>query len=64
MYNEDSIVNLLKEKSATKQIVYSKTKDVFNKLVLALNNKEKSIASVLKDQVKNGYMQKHQNLVF
>ena len=53
MYNEDSIVNLLKEKSATKQIVYSKTKDVFNKLVLALNNKEKSIASVLKDQVKN-----------
>ena len=53
MYNEDSIINLLKEKSATKQIVYSKTKDVFNKLVLALNNKEKSIASVLKDQVKN-----------
>ena len=53
MYNEDSIVNLLKEKSATKQIVFSKTKDVFNKLVLALTNKEKSIASVLKDQVNN-----------
>ena len=53
MYNQDSIVKLLKEKSATKQIVYSKTKDVFNKLVLALKNKEKSIASVLKDQVNN-----------
>jgi len=53
MYNQDSIVKLLKEKSATKQIVYKKTKDVFNKLVVALKNKEKSIASVLKDKVDN-----------
>ena len=50
MHDQDSIIKLLKEKSSTKQLIYRNTKDVFNKLVKALKNKEKSIVKILKDK--------------
>ena len=43
MHDQDSIIKLLKEKSSTKQLIYRNTKDVFNKLVKALKNKEKQL---------------------
>jgi hypothetical protein len=39
MKKESTIIKLLNEKSATKQLVYSNTKEVFNDLVNALKNK-------------------------
>ena len=50
MHDQDSIIKLLKEKSATKQLIYRNTKEVFNKLLNALKEKEKSLVSILKDQ--------------
>ena len=46
MHDQDSIIKLLKEKSATKQLIYRNTKEVFNKLLNALKEKEKSLVSI------------------
>ena len=48
MYDQNSIIKLLKEKSATKQIIYRNTKNVFDNLVNALKEKEKSLSDILK----------------
>ena len=48
MHDQNSIIKLLKEKSATKQIIYSNTKNVFDNLVNALKEKEKSLSDILK----------------
>ena len=48
MQDQNSIIKLLKEKSATKQIIYRNTKNVFDNLVNALKEKEKSLSDILK----------------
>ena len=48
MHDQNSIIKLLKEKSATKQIIYRNTKNVFDNLVNALKEKEKSLSDILK----------------
>ena len=40
MKNEAEILKLLKEKSATKQLIYRNTKEVFDDLVISLKSKE------------------------
>ena len=50
MKEESTILKLLKEKSTTKQLVYRNTKNVFNDLVKALKQKEKSLSDLLKDE--------------
>jgi CTP-dependent riboflavin kinase len=53
MKNEAEILKLLKEKSATKQLIYRNTKEVFDDLVVSLKSKEKSLTSLLKNEVEN-----------
>ena len=48
MQDQNSIIKLLKEKSATKQIIYRNTKNVFDNLVNSLKEKEKSLSDILK----------------
>ncbi len=48
MHDQNSIIKLLKEKSATKQVIYRNTKNVFDNLVNALKEKEKSLSDILK----------------
>ena len=48
MHDQNSIIKLLKEKSATKQIIYRNTKNVFDNLVNSLKEKEKSLSDILK----------------
>ena len=48
MHDQNLIIKLLKEKSATKQIIYRNTKNVFDNLVNALKEKEKSLSDILK----------------
>ena len=48
MHDQNSIIKLLKEKSATKQIIYRNTKNIFDNLVNALKEKEKSLSDILK----------------
>ena len=50
MKEEITILKLLKEKSTTKQLVYRNTKNVFNDLVKALKQKEKSLSDLFKDE--------------
>ena len=51
MKKESTIIKLLKEKSATKQLVYRNTKEVFDDLVKSLKLKEESLAVLLSDEV-------------
>tara|TARA_B110000263_G_scaffold210867_1_gene193580 strand:- start:63 stop:737 length:675 start_codon:yes stop_codon:yes gene_type:complete len=51
MKKESTIIKLLKEKSATKQLVYRNTKEVFDDLVKSLKLKEQSLAVLLSDEV-------------
>jgi len=53
MKKESTIIKLLNEKSATKQLVYKNTKEVFNDLVEALKNKQQSLVNLLNDKSKN-----------
>ena len=53
MKKETEILKLLKEKSSTKQLIYRKTKEAFDALVVSLKAKEKSLADLLKDEVDN-----------
>ena len=53
MKKESTIIKLLNEKSATKQLVYSNTKEVFNDLVNALKNKQQLLSDLLTDKSKN-----------
>jgi len=48
MHDQNSIIKLLKEKSATKQVIYRNTKNVFDNLVNSLKEKEKSLSDILK----------------
>jgi hypothetical protein len=51
MKKESTIIKLLKEKSATKQLVYRNTKEVFDDLVKSLKLKEQSLAVLLSDEI-------------
>ena len=53
MKNEAEILKLLKEKSATKQLIYRNTKEAFDDLVISLKSKEKSLITLLKDEEEN-----------
>jgi|TARA_B110000240_G_C13504989_1_gene455716 hypothetical protein len=50
MSKSNKIVELLKEKSATKQLIYRNTKEVFENLVVSLKAKEKSLSKLLKKE--------------
>ena len=50
MSKSNKIVELLKEKSATKQLIYRNTKEVFENLVISLKAKEKSLSKLLKKE--------------
>ena len=50
MSKSNEIVELLKEKSATKQLIYRNTKEVFENLVISLKAKEKSLSKLLKKE--------------
>jgi hypothetical protein len=64
MKNEAEILKLLKEKSATKQLIYRNTKEVFDDLVVSLNSKEKSLTSLLKNEVENVELEFKSNGLF
>ena len=64
MKNEAEILKLLKEKSATKQLIYRNTKEVFDDLVVSLKSKEKSLTSLLKNEVENVELEFKSNGVF
>ena len=46
MKRETEILKLLKEKSATKQLIYRNTKEAFDALVVSLKAKEKSLTDL------------------
>ena len=64
MKNEAEILKLLKEKSATKQLIYRNTKEVFDDLVVTLKSKEKSLTSLLKNEVENVELEFKSNGLF
>jgi|TARA_B100000902_G_scaffold185414_1_gene177856 hypothetical protein len=64
MKNEAEILKLLKEKSATKQLIYRNTKEVFDDLVVSLKSKEKSLTSLLKNEVENVELEFKSNGLF
>tara|TARA_Y100000389_G_C17281727_1_gene423336 strand:- start:37 stop:711 length:675 start_codon:yes stop_codon:yes gene_type:complete len=64
MKNEAEILKLLKEKSATKQLIYRNTKEVFDDLVASLKSKEKSLTSLLKNEVENVELEFKSNGLF
>ena len=64
MKNEAEILKLLKEKSATKQLIYRNTKEVFDDLVISLKSKEKSLTSLLKNEVENVELEFKSNGLF
>ena len=64
MKNEAEILKLLKEKSATKQLIYRNTKEVFDDLVVTLKSKEKSLTSLLKNEVDNVELEFKSNGLF
>ena len=64
MKNEVEILKLLKEKSATKQLIYRNTKEVFDDLVVSLKSKEKSLTSLLKNEVENVELEFKSNGLF
>ena len=64
MKNEAEILKLLKEKSATKQLIYRNTKEVFDDLVVSLKSKEKSLTSLLKIEVENVELEFKSNGLF
>lgn len=64
MKNEVEILKLLKEKSATKQLIYRNTKEVFDDLVISLKSKEKSLTSLLKNEVENVELEFKSNGLF
>ena len=64
MKNEAEILKLLKEKSATKQLIYRNTKEVFDDLVVSLKSKEKSLISLLKNEVENVELEFKSNGLF
>lgn len=64
MKNEAEILKLLKEKSATKQLIYRNTKEVFDDLVISLKSKEKSLISLLKNEVENVELEFKSNGLF
>ena len=64
MKNETEILKLLKEKSATKQLIYRNTKEVFDDLVVSLKSKEKSLTSLLKNEVENVELEFKSNGLF
>ena len=64
MKNEVEILKLLKEKSATKQLIYRNTKEVFDDLVISLKSKEKSLTTLLKDEEENVELEFKLNGVF
>tara|TARA_B110000459_G_scaffold34083_1_gene35923 strand:- start:59 stop:733 length:675 start_codon:yes stop_codon:yes gene_type:complete len=53
MKRETEILKLLKEKSATKQLIYNNTKEAFDELVVCLKAKEKSLTNLLKNELNN-----------
>ena len=64
MKYEAEILKLLKEKSATKQLIYRNTKEVFDDLVVSLKSKEKSLTSLLKNEVENVELEFKSNGLF
>ena len=64
MKNETEILKLLKEKSATKQLIYRNTKEAFDDLVISLKSKEKSLTTLLKDEEENVELEFKSNGVF
>ena len=64
MKNEAEILKLLKEKSATKQLIYRNTREVFDDLVVSLKSKEKSLTSLLKNEVENVELEFKSNGLF
>ena len=64
MNKEAEILKLLKEKSATKQLIYRNTKEVFDDLVISLKSKEKSLTSLLKNEVENVELEFKSNGLF
>jgi hypothetical protein len=64
MKNEAEILKLLKEKSATKQLIYRNTKEVFDDLVVSLKSKEKSLTSLLKNEIENVELEFKSNGLF
>ena len=64
MKNEAEILKLLKEKSATKQLIYRNTKEAFDDLVISLKSKEKSLTTLLKDEEENVELEFKSNGVF
>ena len=64
MKNEAEILKLLKEKSATKQLIYRNTKEVFDDLVVTLKSKEKSLTSLLKNEVESVELEFKSNGLF
>lgn len=64
MKNEAEILKLLKEKSATKQLIYRNTKEVFDDLVVSLKSKEKSLTILLKNEVENVELEFKSNGLF
>lgn len=64
MKNEAEILKLLKEKSATKQLIYRNTKEVFDDLVVSLKSKEKSLTSLLKNELENVELEFKSNGLF
>ena len=64
MNKEAEILKLLKEKSATKQLIYRNTREVFDDLVVSLKSKEKSLTSLLKNEVENVELEFKSNGLF
>ena len=64
MKRETEILKLLKEKSATKQLIYNNTKEAFDELVVCLKAKEKSLTNLLKNELNNIKLEFKSNGIF
>jgi hypothetical protein len=64
MESEKEILDLLNKKSSLKQEIFKITKDIFDDLVVSLKSKEKSLTSLLKNEVENVELEFKSNGLF